>query len=255
MPTDYITFQNSAGHSLSGILRQPDQVEPKKLPAIIVVHGFNENMNRDWILDIANFISPYGFVALRFDFHGHGESEGDFEEHTVTQQIDDVKSAVDFVEQLSEVDSTKIFLIGHDIGGDISVLAAAEDARVKGVISWAARGDIEKHITSRMADYELDELKQKGRYAHGQFDINSEYLEDLKEHNVQEAFNKLQVPILLIHGRDDLQIRVDEARKLLTMAHEPKQLVLIPEADHWCRQPEAREFLLETMLNWLKRSV
>ncbi|MFC1754456.1 alpha/beta hydrolase [Thermoproteota archaeon] len=253
MAMQNVEFQNSAGHKLAGVLRYPDMVEPEKLPAILVVHGFNENMDREWIANIANFLSPYGFVTLRFDFHGHGGSEGEFEEHTITQQVDDVMSAISFLEQIPQVDVSRIVVIGHDIGGDLAILAAEKDARIKALVVWAARGNLERHIESKFADYELEELKDKGRYTHGQFDIKRSYLDSMKKHDVADALNRMFIPILVVHGNADLQVRSHEAKTLFSAANEPKQLELVDDADHWFRQPEAREYLFETVLAWINR--
>ncbi|MBU0461662.1 MAG: alpha/beta fold hydrolase [Nanoarchaeota archaeon] len=253
MPIKDITFQNSAGQTLSGVLRQSEQIEETKIPAILVLHGFNENMDREWIANLANYFSPYGFVTLRFDFHGHGASEGEFEEHTITQQIDDVMSAVTFLEQVPQVDVSKIAVIGHDIGGDIAILAAEKDARIKGLVVWGARGNLVRHMEAKFAPYELKELRTKGSYSHGQFDINQTYLESMKQHDVEDALKNLFIPILIIHGNTDLQVKTEEARTLFANANEPKQLELVDDADHWFRQPEAREYMFETILAWLNR--
>lgn len=245
-----ISFQNKAGQILDGVLRYSDM--EGKMPAVLVLHGFNENKERAWIRDIANHLTPYGFVTFRFDFHGHGESEGDFEKHTVTQQIEDVESAVSFLETVPQIDVTRIAVVGHDIGGDIALLAAEKDARIKTVIVWGARGNIEKHIKSKLADYELRELKTKGFYAHGQFDIHKGYIDSLQEHDVAETLKHLFIPLLVIHGTADLQVRIEEARQLFLRMNEPKHLEIIDDADHWFRG-ESRKQLLETILNWLKR--
>ena len=253
MPTKYVSFQNKVDHELIGVLRYPDMVELKKLPAVLVLHGFNENMDREWIVNIANFLSPYGFVTLRFDFHGHGESEGDFSEHTITQQIDDVKCAIDFLETVPQVDVSNIIVIGHDIGGDIAVLAAEKDARIKGLIMWGARGNLDRHVESKFAPYELKEMKTKGMYSHAHFDIKRSFLESVKHHSVEEALHNIYIPLLIVHGHDDLQVRVHEAKQLFLDANEPKQLEIIDDADHWFRQPEAREQLFGLMIYWLNR--
>ena len=67
-----ITFQNSRGTKLVGVLHLPDK---KTSSAVIISHGFAANKDRTRLIKLAETLSKNGFAVLRFDFSGCGESE------------------------------------------------------------------------------------------------------------------------------------------------------------------------------------
>src|SRR3989344_8614618 len=85
-----VFFKNKHKERLCGILHLPQKVPA---PAVIVCHVFTSSKvkKEGW----CEFLSKKGFVAMRFDFSGHGESQGDFENFTVTKCLDDTRAAVE----------------------------------------------------------------------------------------------------------------------------------------------------------------
>jgi dipeptidyl aminopeptidase/acylaminoacyl peptidase len=254
MPTKEVSFQNEKGHALSGIIKYPDDVEAGiKFPVVVVLHGFNETKHNDLTATTANHLFPYGFLTLRFDFHGHGESEGKYEEHTLTQQIQDVEAAIDYLEELPNVDKDRVAIIGTDLGGDIAILIAAQDIRVKCLIIQGARSHLEHHITSHFAEHEVKELKTEGYYRHPLYNLREAYISSAKRHDIIEAVKMLKIPLLILHAIDDLRVPIHESRQLFLAANQPKALEEIENADHWMRQDTAREKFFELTVSWLKR--
>ena len=102
-----VNFLNKQGIQLDGTIRRPSK--EGRLPCVIILHGFNQTKGHDLILQLGNELGFY-FATLRFDFHGHGESFGDKESHTLSEQIRDVKSALDYISHLPFIDSMNVFL-------------------------------------------------------------------------------------------------------------------------------------------------
>jgi hypothetical protein len=72
-----VTFP-SDGRSLAGILHTPDDLKPKeKRPAFLVLHGFGTNKDGTSPKEAARILSELGYIVLRFDMRGCGESEGE----------------------------------------------------------------------------------------------------------------------------------------------------------------------------------
>ncbi|MBW2971857.1 alpha/beta fold hydrolase [Candidatus Woesearchaeota archaeon] len=255
MTTQEITFTNSRGQQLSGIIRYSDPVEPVKYPVVIVLHGFAEHKHHDLTADIANNLVHYGFLTLRFDFHGHGDSEGEFEEHTVHQQVDDVFAALDYVSGLEYADKDRIAVVGTDIGGNIALLAAAKDARIRAVVVQGARSHFENHINSWFQPHDLDALMSKGVHERHDFRRRKEYVKSARMHDVLEELQKMHAPVLFVHGTGDLRVRIEETRQLVLTANEPKAMEEVDGADHWFRTPENRNRFVEMAAQWLRRWV
>ncbi len=255
MTTQEITFTNSRGQALSGIVRYSEPVEPTKYPVVIVLHGFATHKHHDLTADLANNLVSHGFLTLRFDFHGHGESEGDFSEHTIHQQVDDVFSALDLVSDLPYADKDRMAVVGTDIGGNIALLAAEKDARIKAVVAQGARSHFDNHIKGWFRQHELDELMDKGVYEHHAFRIRKEYVRSAKQHDVLESLKNMHSPVLFVHGMEDLRVRLQETRQLYLAANQPKQIEEVDGADHWFRGDETRTELIEMIGEWLKSSL
>ena len=254
MAMEEISFTNSKGQRLIGVIRYIDPVEPVKCPAVIVLHGFNESMKSEQAADIANGLVYHGFFTLRFDFHGHGESEGTFSEHTIGQQIDDVQAALDFLSEHPLVDKDRIAVIGMDIGGNIAMFAAAKDARIKAVVVQGARSHLEKHIKSHFQEHDINELMRRNVYQSSMFSIRKEYVRSTQAHEVEEELKNMHAPLLIVHATDDMRVPLNESRELLSLANDPKVLEEIP-GDHALRGPGGRQAFMELAANWIKRWV
>ena len=78
--TERVIIQGDHG-KLVADLQTPD-VLPKKCPIVILCHGFTGNRNGGLEVGIAHELETKGIASIRFDFNGHGESEGDFQQMT-----------------------------------------------------------------------------------------------------------------------------------------------------------------------------
>ena len=253
MTRQEVSFVNSRGQNLAGIVRFSEPVEPKEYPVVIVLHGFNEHKHHDLTADIANNLVHYGFLTLRFDFHGHGESDGKFEAHTIHQQVDDVFAALDFVSELPYADANRVCVVGTDIGGNIALLAAEKDARIKALVVQGARSHFENHINSWFQPSHIDEMFAKGVYEHHNFRLRKEYVNSTRQHDVMESLKNMHAPLLILHANNDLRVKIQEARQIFLAANEPKQLQEIEGADHWFRKH--REEFVEMAGQWFRRWV
>ena len=91
----------SGNLKLVGLLDKPDsQRESHNLEKIIILcHGlaYDKNEYNNFFVRAAEFFCKNNFAVFRFDFRGHGESEGKQEEMTPTGEARDVDAAINFV--------------------------------------------------------------------------------------------------------------------------------------------------------------
>ena len=114
-----------------------------KYPAVILVSGSGQQ-DRDELLFghkpfkvLADYLTKNGFVVLRFDDLGIGESKGDIFHLTTLTQSDDVDFLLDYLTRYPKVDKDKLGLIGHSEGGIIAPIVASQDNRVRYIVSLA----------------------------------------------------------------------------------------------------------------------
>lgn len=117
------TIQGSKG-KLAAHLQLPQLKKGQKVPVVIICHGFTGNQNEKFLTLIANNVVERGMAALRFDFNGHGQSEGLFQDMTPLNEIEDLKRVIEWTQAQSF--TRHISLAGHSLGGLVVGLVAPE---------------------------------------------------------------------------------------------------------------------------------
>jgi fermentation-respiration switch protein FrsA (DUF1100 family) len=139
----------SEGLTLTGVLRSPENVSNKKLPIAIVLPSWI-NIKEQFAAIYGERLAREGFHTLTFDFRNYGESEGEPRNYEDPKlKVQDIKSAISFVSTLSEVDATKIYIVGICAGAAYGAVTVSEDNRVKKlamVASWLHDGEAVKLI-------------------------------------------------------------------------------------------------------------
>ncbi len=107
-------------HTLYGVLSVPDE---SRKDIVILCHGGGTSTRESLInRDVAAGLERIGIASLRFDFTGHGESEGRPEEATIAQWVADIGAAARF---LKEEGFRRFVLLGSSRGGSAALRAAA----------------------------------------------------------------------------------------------------------------------------------
>jgi uncharacterized protein len=114
---------------LAGSLTRPEGGHP--LPAVVLIHGSGP-MDRDStayghkpFLVLADALTRAGYVVLRYDKRGVGQSSGDGRAATTLDFAEDAKAAVRYLRSRAEVDVQRVAVIGHSEGGTIAALLSA----------------------------------------------------------------------------------------------------------------------------------
>ncbi|MDX2004834.1 MAG: alpha/beta fold hydrolase [Meiothermus sp.] len=138
MPLNETAIQfDTDGQRIHGMLHLP--LNPAdKVPAVLMLHGFTGQRmepHRLFVL-FSRLLARHGIASLRFDFRGSGESEGGFEEMTVSREIEDVMAAHRFLLSRPEVDPSRVGLLGLSMGGMVAALSVAR-LEVAALCLWA----------------------------------------------------------------------------------------------------------------------
>jgi len=222
-------FVRFGGYGLAGVLHSPNE---KTAACIITCHGLYSSKDSEKYVSIGHKFCEEGLAVLRFDFRGCGESGGLFEETSLTGRIEDLKSALDFVE---EQGYESIGVMGSSLGGTVAVLTAAKDKRVKALVTWAT-------------PCYLDEL-----FREGLLEGFEKLKQDVSKYDVIKAVKDVHCSILIVHGSLDQQVPLSHAKVLYENANQPKDIQIIEGADHRLTDPVHREKAVELTLNWFKR--
>src|ERR1043165_7444036 len=111
-----ITFQSGA-FKLAGTVRVPDGVKSgERRPAFIVMHGFGSNSSSSNVLEPVKMFDKLGYVTLRFDMPGCGESEGTRGNLICLEQVQAASDALSLLAKHSHVEPARIGMIGSSFG-------------------------------------------------------------------------------------------------------------------------------------------
>nr|UXE45189.1 hypothetical protein Hi04_10k_c446_00019 [uncultured bacterium] len=158
-PNDEQVRISSIGFTLAGTISKPSGPSSGRVPAAVLVGGDGQT-DRDEIVagvpvlgQLANALADAGFVTLRYDKRGVGQSGGRAESAALSDYADDLRAAVRLLSERPDVDPKRIAVIGHGQGGAVALLAAAKDKRIAGVALVAAHG-------IRGADFILEQQRR-----------------------------------------------------------------------------------------------
>ena len=102
--------------------------------------------------ELAKALEQAGYVVLRFDFRGCGQSEGRRGDVIVDEEIADLRHAIDFLATQPGVDAARIGVIGASLGGSVAIEVAASDARVKVCVANGSIGNGERRYRAQYRD-------------------------------------------------------------------------------------------------------
>lgn len=221
-------------------------------PLVIFCHGYKGFKDWGaWNL-VANEFLQANLFFVKFNFsHNGGTAENPidfpdlnaFAENNYSKELEDLD---DFLNYLlsndnpynNEINSSSITLIGHSRGGGISIIKASEDERITNLITWASVSSFGNR-TSTTGD--LDQWKKDGvKYVlnsrtNQKMPHNYQFYIDYKKNegrlNIENAFNSLKVPKLVIHGENDPSVSFNEAIALYN-SNKSSFLVPIKNANH-----------------------
>ena len=129
----------SNGFSLAGTLSRPATPTAPRLPAVVLVGGTGQ-ADRDGLVvgipvlgQIAGALADAGYIVVRYDKRGIGQSGGRAEAASLADYADDARAAVKVLADRKDVDPKRIAVIGYSEGGLIALIAAAKNKHIASV--------------------------------------------------------------------------------------------------------------------------
>jgi len=119
-----VTIDGDHG-KLVGDIDRPE-IAGTKAPVTIFYHGLTGFRSEEHINAVCDSIYAKGIAVIRFDFNGHGDSEGKFSDMTLDNEVVDAKAVYDYVASLPWVDTDRIAIAGHSQGGLVSSVVAGD---------------------------------------------------------------------------------------------------------------------------------
>ena len=246
-----LSISNSNGEKLAGIFYPIKN--SRKL--IIFCHGRLVNKDNPFYVEICGKLSESGFNVYRFDFSGNGESEGKFEECTISKDIEDLKSAVDFFKKKNyEIFCT----IGHSQGAVEVLLHQSKYDSAEFVVGISGLIDQRDMTTRKYTKNQIGDINEKGFttivYDGRKWDISKKYFYDRAGYgDIRNEVKKIKAPILVFHGTEDEDINYGNGLKMQKILKKKDKFIPIEGASHFYANPEHRKILIDSISDWLEK--
>lgn len=197
----------SRGLTLRGFLELPDNAaDQKKPPLMILFHGFTGcKSEKHFLLSrLSRALTEAGVAALRFDFGGTAESDGDFRDVTPFTEIADGLQIVDFAKELTEIDQDRVGLLGFSLGGFVAVnVAGTVPQKLERLILISPATSTHKKMEKM--------YMETGSCGRGSLLLERKFFEDGNTIDVMEAAARYTGPVTIIQGTIDTAVTPDTA--------------------------------------------
>ena len=265
-----IRYFSGPGYSLSAVLSIPDSHDGSQPhPGVILCQGY-AGLKEGLMPQVAERLSNEGYVTLRFDYRGFGESEGPRHRLIPLEQIEDIRNGLTYLGTRDEVDPERLAIWGTSFGGAHATYVAAVDDRVQCIVSVVGVGDGERWLRCLRREWEwqkfLNELEEdrdqrvrtgQSRRVHpyhimettpegwefwketvaanpvrGEVEMPLECADAIIEYKPETVAHEMTSPALYVSAELDALTPLDEQLALYDFSPEPKRHVIMPDVDH-----------------------
>jgi len=247
-PGDESVTIPAAGFNIAGTITRP-KTQAARTPAVVLLSGSGAG-DRDGITagvatlgQLAGALADAGFLVLRYDKRGYGQTGGRAESATLGDLAEDVRVVVRYMSRRKDVDPKRIAVVGHSEGAWVALQAAAHEGRIAAVVTLAAPAatgaelvlEQQRHLLDQLQTPDAErqakiELQQKIHSAvlsgKGWEGISPElrkqadtpWFQSLLSYNPEKVLEHVGQPLLILHGELDRQVPVTHADRLADIA-------------------------------------
>jgi pimeloyl-ACP methyl ester carboxylesterase len=224
---------------------------PGHTPGAVFLGGFKSDMSGTKATALEAHCRDADRAFVRFDYRGHGESSGRFEDGTIGAWIGDALAVIDGATEGPQI------LVGSSMGGWIALACAlARPARVAGVIGVAAAPDFTEELMwarfspeARRAIETAGVWREPSAYDPEGYPITKGLIEDGRKHLLlNRSAIAIHVPVRLIHGMKDASVPWSTAPRIAALLlSEDVRVKLIKDGDHRLSREQDLAILFDTL--------
>jgi len=238
----------SDGLRVVGFVVKPAKVE-SRLPVILFNRGGGleyGNITKENLIYLS-FLASKGYVLIASQYRGNSGGEG--REEFGGKDVDDVLNLIPLAVSLPFTDSSKIGMLGFSRGGMMTYLAIKEGAPVRAAAVVGGLSDLVQFFQEPGKDNMKRVIRQ----------LVGPDIEGFKKRSAFEWPEKINVPLLILHGGEDRVVDVSQAKNLAEKLKEfgkPHQLVIFPKGDHGINNLRSQRdrIILEWFAKYLQSS-
>jgi pimeloyl-ACP methyl ester carboxylesterase len=226
-------------------------------PGLFWLSGFRSDMTGSKASALDAFGESHGLGVTRFDYSGHGQSGGDFNDGTISRWLEEALAVFGTT-------SGPQIIVGSSMGGWLALLLVkalrerGETKRVHGLVLIAPATDMTELMLAQMpADFRAT-LEREGHvdtpsdYSAAPYRINRALIEDGRKHLLFGRAIETGCPVMILQGAEDPDVPKAHTMKLVQhLVNDPVTLTLVPDGDHRLSRPEDLALLDATLARLL----
>ncbi len=285
MNEELVHFQ-SQGWRIAGVLSRPEGMTASDtLPALIVLHGFGSNKSAENVLEPCKELGAMGYITLRFDMPGCGDSEGPRGNLICNEQVQCTRDALEFLASARQVRPNSIGVVGSSFGAAVAIYAGAIDPRFAVVISCSGWGNGERKFKGQHATPQAWERftamlaeGRRHRAATGTSmmvprqeivplppalkrqlvpgslqEFTAETAQSMFDFRAEDVVHQIGPrPLLLLHSSVDSVTPSEQSVSLFSKAHRPTDLHMFGDTNHFMFS-EGNPRVWNVVGDWLKK--
>ena len=251
-PTNRNSWLWAATSAASPICGEPAVVGSR--PGLVWLCGLKSEMTSTKATALADWAREQGLGCLRFDYSGHGQSEGRFEDGTVSRWLEEARAV------FSELTQGPQVLVGSSMGGYIALLLlrtlleeAPETAeRIKALVLIAPAWDMTELMWTNLPESARQEIEERGvylrpsRYGDGPYPITRALIEDGRQHLIGSRPLDPGRPVHIMHGLQDPDVPWEHTLDLVAhLSGDWARVAAVPDGEHRLSRPEDLALLLD----------
>jgi pimeloyl-ACP methyl ester carboxylesterase len=229
--------------------------EPGNAPGIFWLQGFKSEMMSIKATALAEWTASHARAYTRFDYSGHGQSAGPFEDGTISRWLEETRIVFE------QVTSGPQIVVGSSMGGYLALLlirsllaetGTGRPGRVAGLVMIAPAWDMTELMWRKSTREARRAIREDGvwyrpsQYSDEPYPITRDLIEDGRSHLLgTEPWNP-GCPVEIIHGRLDPDVPFAHSEKLVEiLTGSTVNLTEVPEGEHRLSRPQDLELLFE----------
>ena len=202
--------------------------------SIFFFGGYSSDMTGTKATALSKWCIEKKYNFVRFDYSGHGQSSGKFEDGGIT------KWSIEASEIVEKFENKKNIIIGSSMGGWISLIVAKKNINsIHGLIGIASAPDFVVGEWNRLSQEQKDKIKKEGKIIINWTDYEEDYvitykfLKDGMENMLLKNPIPINCPIRLLHGKLDDVVSVSTSQTIIEkIESKDKNLLIIDDGDH-----------------------
>jgi len=268
-PGDEAVMIPGLGFNIGATLTRPAVAAAgTRLPAVILLAGAGIN-DRDGMShgvptlgQLAGAIARAGYLVVRYDKRGFGQSGGRAESSTLVDQAEDVRSVVKWLNERKDVDPKRLAVVGHSEGAWVAMLAGARERKLAAVVSLAGSGSTGSELVLDQQQKALEQStlspqdrasrvalqKQihaavvsgkgwEGVPANVRKEADTPWMQSVLTFDPAKTLEDVRQPLLFVHGALDHEVESSNSERLAEMARKDSksksvELVVVRGVNH-----------------------